>query len=153
MTIRRIMLYPKDNILRKRSQPVKDFDKRLGLLLDDMAETMYQANGVGLAAPQLGALLRAIVIDTGTGLLKLVNPEIVETEGEQQDEEGCLSIPGSKGMVKRPSKVKVKAYNENGELIEMKGTGILARAFCHEIDHLDGILFIDKAMPDVFRIK
>jgi peptide deformylase len=153
MTTRRIMLYPKDNILRKRSKPARNFDKQLGLLLDDMAETMYQANGVGLAAPQVGVLLRVIVIDTGTGLLKLVNPEIAETEGEQQDEEGCLSIPGSKGMVIRPSRVKVKAYNENGELFEMKGTGILARAFCHEIDHLDGILFIDKAMPDILRTK
>ncbi len=151
MAFRRIMLYPQDNVLRKKSKPIKEFDQHLSLLLNDMTETMYQANGVGLAAPQVGVLLRVAVIDIGTGLIKLINPEIIDIEGEQQEEEGCLSIPGYQGMVKRPFRVKVKAYDENGEEFEMKGTGLLARAFCHEIDHLDGILFIDKIMPDILN--
>lgn len=153
MAIRRVTQYPEDSILRKKSKPVKNFDRQLILSLNDMAETMYGANGVGLAAPQVGVLLRAVVIDIGTGLIKLINPEIVEFEGEQQEEEGCLSIPGINRVVKRPFRVKVKACDENGESFEINGTGILARAFCHEIDHLNGILFIDKAMPDIFKIK
>ncbi|MCL6592081.1 MAG: peptide deformylase [Firmicutes bacterium] len=151
MALRRIMLYPKDNILRKRSKPVKSFDQQLNVLLNDMAETMYEADGMGLAAPQVGVLLRAVVIDTGTGLIKLVNPEILEMEGEQQDEEGCLSISEIRRMVKRPFRVKVKACDEHGEMFEMRGTSILARALCHEIDHLEGVLFIDKALPDILR--
>ena len=150
MTVRRIMIYPKDKVLRKKSRPVEEFDRKLSLLLDDMAKTMYRANGVGLAAPQVGRLLRVAVIDAGTGLLKLVNPEIIAAEGEQQEEEGCLSIPGIRGIVKRPAKVKVKAYNEKGELFEEEGNGLLARAFCHEIDHLDGVLFIDKMMREAW---
>lgn len=153
MALRRIMVYPRDNSLRKKSKSVKGFDEQLGLLLNDMAETMYQANGVGLAAPQVGILLRVAVLDIGTGLIKLINPRIAEMEGEQQEEEGCLSIPGFLGVVKRPFRVTVKAYDEHGKEFEMKGAGLLARAFCHEIDHLDGILIIDKVMPDILRRK
>jgi len=114
------------------------------MILDDMAETMYRADGVGLAAPQVGILKRLVVIDIGDGLIKLINPEIVEIEGEQQDIEGCLSVPGVTGEVIRPNRVKVRALNENGINVELEGIGLLSRAFCHEIDHLDGILFIDK---------
>lgn len=151
MALRRITNYKKDNILRKKSKYVDKIDKRILQLLNDMAETMYKENGVGLAAPQVGILKRVIVVDIGEGLIKLINPEIVEKEGEQQDAEGCLSIPGIIGEVKRPCRVKVKGINENGENIEIKATGFLARAFCHEIDHLEGILFIDKAIPDTIK--
>ena len=113
-----------------------------------MADTMYRANGVGLAAPQIGVLKRLAVIDIGEGLVKLVNPVIIEQSGEQQDMEGCLSVPDISGEVIRPQKVRIKAQNENGDYFEMEGTGLLARAFCHELDHLDGILFIDKTVPD-----
>ena len=112
---------------------------------------MYKENGAGLAAPQVGILKRLIVVDIGDGLIKLINPEIVEHEGEQQDEEGCLSVPEIIGEVKRPYKVKVKGLNELGEEIEIKAIGFLARAFCHEIDHLDGILFIDKVISSTIK--
>jgi peptide deformylase len=110
-----------------------------------MVETMNSADGVGLAAPQVGILKRVVVIDVGEGVIKLINPEIIEAEGSQYDVEGCLSVPGEQGEVERPNKVKVKALNENGEEITIQGEGLLARALCHEIDHLDGILFVDKA--------
>ncbi len=113
-----------------------------------MVETMYNAEGVGLAAPQVGILKRAVVIDVGEGLIKLINPEIIETEGNQKDVEGCLSVPGEQGEVERPYKVKVKALNEKGEEIVLEGEDLLARAFCHEIDHLDGVLFVDKVIND-----
>lgn len=141
------MIYGKDDVLRKKSKPVEKIDKRILELLDDMAETMRHADGVGLAAPQVGILRRVVVIDVGEGLIELINPEIVEFSGEQRGAEGCLSIPGIRGEVIRPEKVKVKALNRKGEQIEIIGTGLLARALCHEIDHLDGILFIDKAVP------
>lgn len=147
MALRRIANYKTDDVLRKKSKYVDEINEKIIKLLDDMAETMYQANGVGLAAPQVGILKRAVVVDIGEGLIKLINPEIVEQEGEQQDIEGCLNIPGITGEVKRPNRVKVKALNENGKNVELEGTGLLARAFCHEIDHLDGILFIDKIVP------
>ena len=117
-------------------------------LLDDMAETMYDANGVGLAAPQVGVLKRIVVIDIGEGLVELINPEILETSGSQIDHEGCLSIPGNSALVERPNYVKVKALNRNGEEIIVEGKELMARALCHETDHLDGILYIDKALPD-----
>ncbi|MBM7581896.1 peptide deformylase [Caldicoprobacter guelmensis] len=147
MAIRKIMIYGKDDVLRKKSKPVEKIDKRVLELLDDMAETMRHADGVGLAAPQVGILRRVVVIDVGEGLIELINPEIVESSGEQRGAEGCLSIPGIRGEVIRPERVKVKALNREGEQIEVTGTGLLARALCHEIDHLDGILFIDKVVP------
>ncbi len=147
MALRRITNYKTDDILRKKSKYVDKMDEKVVRLLDDMAETMYHAKGVGLAAPQVGILKRVIVIDIGEGLVKLVNPEIVEQEGKQQDIEGCLSIPGITGEVVRPSWIKVKALNGKGKNIKLEGTGLLARAFCHEIDHLNGILFIDKVVP------
>ncbi|MGH4117635.1 peptide deformylase [Clostridium sp.] len=148
MAIRNITNYKKDVILRKKSKYVEKIDKKILQLIGDMVETMYKENGIGLAAPQVGILKRIIVVDIGDGPIKLINPEIVEIEGEQQDTEGCLSIPGVKGVVDRPYKVKVKAMNENSENVEIEASGLLARAFCHEIDHLNGILFIDKVVLD-----
>lgn len=149
MALRNIRYYnEEDTILRKKSKIVKIIDEKTRILLDDMADTMYQANGVGLAAPQIGVLKRLAVIDIGEGLVKLVNPVIIEQSGEQQDMEGCLSVPDISGEVIRPQKVRIKAQNENGDYFEMEGTGLLARAFCHELDHLDGILFVDKTVPD-----
>lgn len=134
MALRNIMNYKTDDILRKKSKVVEKIDNKILTLLEDMAETMYHANGAGLAAPQVGVLKRIIVIDDGTGLIKLINPVIVEAVGEQQETEGCLSIPEIYGMVKRPKKVAVKALNEKGQSIELEGTGLMARAFCHEIE-------------------
>ena len=151
MALRCITNYKTDDVLRKNSKYVDKIDEKIVKLLDDMAETMYHANGVGLAAPQVGILKRLVVIDIGEGLIKLINPEIVEMEGEQQDIEGCLSIPGILGEVIRPNRVKVKALSENGKSVDLEGTGLLARAFCHEIDHLDGILFIDKVIPGTVK--
>jgi len=133
-----------DEVLRKKSKTVEVFDKRLHTLIDDMFETMKEADGVGLAAPQVGILKRVVVIDVGEGPIELVNPEIVESEGEVTQPEGCLSIPGVMGEVPRPKRVKVRAQDRWGKTFEIEGEDLLARAFCHEIDHLDGILFIDK---------
>jgi len=148
MAIRKIRKYG-DEILRKKSKPVEVFDSRLAMLLDDMAETMRNAEGVGLAAPQIGVLRRVVVVDVGDGLLELVNPEIIEEQGEVIDVEGCLSIPEVSGEVARPQKVKVRAYDRNGKTFEIEGEDLLARAFCHEIDHLNGILFVDKVLKFV----
>ena len=137
-----------DEILRKKCRAVDEIKDRELVLLDDMLETMYAAEGVGLAAPQVGILKRLVVIDVGEGPMKLVNPEIVENDGEVVDYEGCLSVPGEQGNVIRPETVKVKALNEKGENIEITGSGLLARALCHEIDHLNGVLFIDKVIPE-----
>ena len=133
-------------VLRKKSKVVKEINDRIIELLDDMADTMYEADGVGLAAPQVGILKRVVVIDIGDGLIELINPEIIETEGEYLDNEGCLSVPGECGDVLRPYRVKVRAQNRFGETVEIEGEELLARAFCHEIDHLDGILFKEKAI-------
>lgn len=133
-------------VLRKKSKVVKEINEKIIQLLDDMAETMYDADGVGLAAPQVGILKRIVVIDIGEGLIELINPEIIETEGEYLDNEGCLSVPGESGDVLRPYKVKVRAQNRFGETVELEGEELLARAFCHEIDHLDGILYVDKVV-------
>jgi peptide deformylase len=130
-----------DEVLRKKSKRVEKIDGRIQTLLDDMAETMYKAEGVGLAAPQVGILRRVIVIDVGEGLLKLINPELISYSGEQIDIEGCLSIPDVHGEVKRPESVVVRALNEKGEKVEILGSDLLARALCHEIDHLNGLLF------------
>ena len=138
-----------DDILRKRSRRVEKFDKRLHALLDDMAETMYEYDGVGLAAVQVGILKRVVVIDVGEGLIELINPEIVETEGERVGIEGCLSVPGRRCTVKRPERVKVIAQNRKGDSYEIEGEGLLAVCLCHEIDHLDGGLYIDKMIEDV----
>ena len=149
MAIRRIIEMDKDDILRKHARKVMKFDKRLSMLLDDMADTMYEADGVGLAAPQVGILKRCCVIDTGDGLIELVNPEILWTEGEVVDVEGCLSVPGRRCTVARPEKARVHAQDRKGQHIEVEGEGLLARALCHEIDHLDGVLYIDKMIEDV----
>lgn len=133
-----------ESVLRKKSKKVEKIDEKIIQLLDDMADTMYEKDGVGLAAPQVGILKRIAVIDIGDGIIELINPEIIETSGEQIDDEGCLSVIGEVGAVRRPYKVKVRAYNRKGKLFEIEGEELLARAFCHEIDHLEGILFVDK---------
>lgn len=133
-----------DDILRKKCRPVEVIDEKILTLLDDMAETMYEANGVGLAAPQIGILKRIVVIDIGEGLIELINPEIVSVEGNIKDTEGCLSVPGKYGYVVRPAKVKATALNRDGEKFTIEGEGMLAKAICHELDHLDGIVFVDK---------
>ena len=139
-----------DETLRKTSKRMEKFDLRLWLLLRDMKETMNKADGVGLVAPQVGILRRVVVIDVGDGPIELVNPEIIEAEGEQAGAEGCLSIPGRTGYVVRPNKVKVKAQDRNGKPFEIEGEGLLARALCHEIDHLDGRLYIDVMDHEIF---
>ena len=149
MSVLKILSYP-DPKLRRKSAPVGKMDGKVEKLLDDMAETMYDAPGVGLAAPQVGLNLRICVIDVSPreensqGLIELINPLIISAEGVQMEEDGCLSIPGFVSEVKRKAKVKVQALNRNGKPFEIEGTGLLARAFQHEIDHLDGILFIDR---------
>ncbi|EGD47716.1 peptide deformylase [Ruminiclostridium papyrosolvens DSM 2782] len=134
-----------DEVLRKKCRPVEEVNDKIRDLLKDMADTMYDTgNGAGLAAPQVGILKRAIVIDMGDGLINLVNPEIIEQKGSQEVIEGCLSIPGKWGKVIRPYEVRVKALNEKGEEVVIKGKKEMAKCLCHEIDHLDGILFTDK---------
>ena len=133
-----------DPILKLKSRPVERFDDKLAELLDDMQETMYKADGCGLAAVQVGVLKRVVVIDTGSGLLELVNPVILETKGEQHEIEGCLSVPGESGITNRPYWVKVQAQDRHGVMHEYTGEGLLARAFCHETDHLDGHLFTER---------
>ena len=140
MTIREIRKYD-DPALYKVCRPVEKFDERLGELLDDMAETMYQANGVGLAAPQVGILRRVVVIDVGDGIIELVNPRILRTAGSETTSEGCLSFPGEYGLVERPTEVEIEAEDRHGKTFRMTGHDLLARAFCHETDHLDGKVF------------
>lgn len=135
-----------DPILNKKCRKIEVFDDKLSNLIDDMIETMYAANGVGLAAPQVGMLKRVVVIDVGDGLMELVNPEITLTEGEQRESEGCLSVPGKYGVCIRPAKVQVKAQDRNGKWQVFTGEGLKARAFCHELDHLEGILFTSKVI-------
>ena len=137
-----------DEILRKKSKPVKDFDEKLWELLDDMRETMNKNDGVGLAAVQVGVLRQAIVLDVNNMQLELINPEIVDTLGEQIEKEGCLSCKGQWGWVKRPQEVTVKAQDRYGNEFIITGVDLLARAFCHEIDHLSGILYVDKQLKD-----
>ena len=134
-----------DPCLAKVCRPVTEFNDRLHELLDDMAETLEEAGGVGLAAPQIGILRRVVVVDDDGELIELVNPEILETSGEQDGAEGCLSFPGEFGMVKRPMNVTVRAQDRNGKTFEISGTELLARAFCHEIDHLNGVCFVTRA--------
>ena len=149
MAKRKIAILGSDDALRKRARIVTKFDDRLHTLLDDMAETMYAANGAGLAAPQVDALKRCVVIDVGSGLIELVNPEIVSTEGARVGVESCLSVPGRCGTVERPIKVTVRAQDRFGNPIEIAGEGFLAVALCHEIDHLDGVVYVDKMIEDV----
>ena len=132
-------------VLHKTARPVTRFDAHLGELLDDMRQTLTNAGGVGLAAPQIGILRRVVVVDDDGELIELVNPEILETSGEQDGAEGCLSFPGEFGMVKRPMNVTVRAQDRNGQTFEISGTELLARAFCHEIDHLNGVCFVTRA--------
>ena len=135
-----------DSTLRATSRPVDKITPRIITLLDDMIETMRAADGVGLAAPQVGVLRRIVVIETpDEGLFELINPKIIAYSGEQETEEGCLSVPGRWGITKRPMHVTVRAMNRNGETVDITGSGLLAKAFCHEIDHLDGKLYIDIA--------
>lgn len=144
---RRKIVLEEDPILRKKSKIVENFDEKLWTLLDDMAETMYHAEGVGLAAVQVGMLRQVITIDVGDGLIELVNPTITEEKGLQEDSEGCLSFPNRYAVVERPNQVTVKAQDRHGNPITLTGTGMLARAFCHEIDHLSGIVFMDRIKP------
>ncbi len=135
-----------DETLRKKSRPVEKISPRLIQLLDDMQETLKDSGGVGLAAPQVGILRRVVLVDNGETVLELINPEIIETKGEQEDVEGCLSVPHRWGITRRPAYVKVRAMNRHGKYYEADGTGIVARCFCHETDHLDGVLFIDNVL-------
>lgn len=145
MALRQIRLED-DDLLRKQSKKVSNITQNIRVLVEDMIDTMNHANGVGLAAPQVGILKRVVVIDVGDGPIVLINPEIIETKGEQDGPEGCLSIPGKVGDVKRPMYVKATATNLDNETFIVEGEGLLARAICHEVDHLDGRLFIDIAM-------
>lgn len=148
MALRNIVKFG-DPILNKTSRKIEKFDDRLAILIDDMLETMYQANGVGLAAVQVGMLKRVVVIDIGDGPMELVNPEITMREGEQRESEGCLSLPGKYGVTVRPMKVQVKAQDRNGKWQVFTCEGLKARAFCHEIDHLDGILFTSHVVGEL----
>lgn len=137
-----------DSVLNKECRPVTEMNQKLEILIEDMLDTMYEANGVGLAAPQVGILKQIVVIDVspeGDEPIVLINPEIIETEGSQTGEEGCLSVPGKSGVVTRPNYVKVKALDMNMEEVIYEGAELLARAFCHEIDHLHGTLYVSKA--------
>ncbi len=140
MGLRKI-LTDRDPALHKVCRPVTDFDKKLHRLLDDMRETLLDADGVGLAAPQVGILRRVVLVDTGDEILELINPELLETSGEQEGAEGCLSVPGKYGLVKRPYRAKVRAQDRNGNWYEAEGEELIARCFCHELDHLDGIMY------------
>jgi peptide deformylase len=145
MAMRQIRKHPED-LLRKTSKPVKKIDDRILVLLDDMKETMISANGLGLAAPQVGVLKRIVVIEIEDQLFELINPVMIESSGTQMRSEACLSVPGKTGVVERPAHVKIKAQNRLGEEITLEGDELFAVALCHEMDHLDGVLFIDKAV-------
>lgn len=142
-----------DEVLEKKCKEVKKMSVRTQILINDMLDTMYEAFGVGLAAPQVGVLKRIVVIDVGEGPLVLINPEITETAGEQTGEEGCLSVPGKSGIVTRPEYVKVKALNEDMEEVILEGEGLLARAFCHEIDHLEGKMYVELAEGGIHDVE
>lgn len=152
MALRQIRLMG-DPILEKVCRPVKEMTPRTKTLIDDMLETMYDANGVGLAAPQVGILKQIVVIDIGEGPLILINPEILETSGEQTGQEGCLSLPGQAGMVTRPNYVKVRAFNRDMEKMEVEGTELLARAICHECDHLKGNMYVKLVEGELFEVS
>ena len=143
MALRKIRIQG-DSVLTKVCRPVEKMTPRIKTLIEDMLDTMYDADGVGLAAPQVGVLRRVVVIDVGEGPIIMVNPEIIESDGSQTGEEGCLSLPGKSGVVTRPNHVKARAYNENMELYEIEGEELLARAICHELDHLEGHMYTEK---------
>ena len=142
-----------DPVLTKISRPVDKMTPRIHDLIADMLDTMYEAMGVGLAAPQVGILKRVVVIDVGDGPIILINPEIIEKSGEQTGDEGCLSVPGMSGQVTRPNYVKVKALNEDMEEVVYEGEGLLARAFCHELDHLDGHMYTELVEGELHRVS
>ena len=152
MAIRQIRVEG-DEILTKKCRDVKEITPRLEQLIDDMIETMHDADGVGLAAPQVGVLRRIAVIDVGEGPIILVNPEVIETDGEQTGQEGCLSVPGKAGIVTRPNYVKVKAFNEKMEETIVEGEELLARALVHEIDHLSGHMYTEIVQGDLFEVR
>lgn len=135
-----------DSVLTKKCREVVKFDDRLAVLIDDMIETLHLANGVGLAAPQVGVLRRVVIVDIGDGAIELVNPKIIAYSGEQESLEGCLSCPGEWGITRRPNYVKVKAQDRHGNEFTVEGKELLAKAFCHELDHLDGIIYKQKAI-------
>ena len=141
-----------DQVLEKKCREIKEVTPRILELIEDMKETMYDANGVGLAAPQVGVLKRLVVIDIGEGPLVLINPRLMETSGTQTGEEACLSLPGKSGVVTRPMHVKIEAWNEKMERMELEGEELLARAFCHEIEHLDGHTFVEKAEGELHDV-
>ena len=143
MALRRI-LTDKESALHKTCKPVTEFDRRLHTLLDDMHDTLIDSGGVGLAAPQVGILRRVVLVDTGEEILELVNPEMLSTDGEQEGPEGCLSVPGKYGLVKRPYYATVRAQDRDGNWFEVQGEELIARCFCHELDHLDGILYTQQ---------
>ena len=140
-----------DDILRKKSKPVTQMTLRTKILIHDMLDTLYDAEGVGLAAPQVGVLKRLVIVDVGDGPIIMLNPEIIAVDGEQTGYEGCLSVPGKMGTVTRPNVVTVRYQDENMEWQEVTGTELKARAFCHEIDHLDGIVYVDKVEGDLLE--
>ena len=142
-----------DPILTKKCRPIKEMTPKIRELIFDMMETMYDAYGVGLAAPQVGILKRLVVIDVGDGPIVLINPEIIESSGSQTGQEGCLSLPGKAGIVTRPDHVKVKALDENMEEFVLEGTGLLARAICHECDHLDGLMYVSKVEGELMDVE
>lgn len=142
-----------DEILTKKCKEVTKMTLRTRVLIEDMLDTMYEKFGVGLAAPQVGVLKNIVVIDVGEGPIVLINPEIIEADGEQTGEEGCLSVPGKWGIVTRPDHVKVRALNEEMEEFEIEGEGLLARAFCHEIDHLSGDLYVNKVEDGLHDVQ
>lgn len=151
MALRQIRIMG-DKVLEKKCREVKEMTPRIRELIQDMLDTMYDAEGVGLAAPQVGVLRRIVVVDIGEGPYILINPVILETEGSQTGSEGCLSLPGQAGNVTRPNYVKVRALNENMEEYEVEATELLARAICHEIDHLDGIMYVSKVEGDLYEV-
>lgn len=142
-----------DPVLNKISKVVKEVTPRVQVLIEDMIDTMYEAQGVGLAAPQVGILKRIVVIDVGEGPVVFINPEILETSGEQTGDEGCLSVPGKAGMVTRPNYVKARAYDAEMNLFEIEGEGLMARAMCHEFDHLDGHLYVEKVEGELHTVS
>ena len=149
MALRKVLTI-EDELLRHKSRPVTKFDEKLHRLLDDMAETMVASNGVGLAAPQVAILRRIVVLDCGDGLIEMINPEILETQGEQDGPEGCLSVPGRRGMVKRPERVRVRFQDRHGNWQELDAQGLTARCVMHETDHLNGQLYVDIMSRELF---
>ena len=142
-----------DSVLTKECRPITEVTDRIRVLAEDMLDTMYENNGVGLAAPQVGILKQLVVVDVGEGPIIMINPEILETEGEQTGDEGCLSVPGMAGQVTRPNYVKVKALDEDMNEVEYEGEGLLARAFCHEIDHLDGHMYTELVEGELHQVS